>query len=211
MAALQISDLRRLNPRLEWIPETRQVKTPLWSRTQLAGRLCEISSVAGGALLTAAFRLVLDAQFEGEPVAWISTSSDTFFAPDVVKNGVDLNALVVIRVPEVQTVARAADHLLKSGAFGLIVMDLNSSPSIPIPMQMRLAQQARIHETAILCLTSKMRESASLGPMISLRGQITCRYLEVDHFQYEIEILKDKLHGPGWRHIEICHGTGGLH
>ena len=211
MVALQKSDLRQLNPRLEWIPETRLVKTPLWSRTQLAGRLCEISSVAGGALLTAAFRLVLDAQFEGEPVAWISTCSDTFFAPDVVKNGVDLNALVVIQVPKVQTVARAADHLLKSGAFGLIVMDLNSSPSIPIPMQMRLAQQARIHETAILFLTSKTRESASLGPMISLRGQITCRYLEVDHFQYEIEILKDKLHGPGWRHIEICHGTGGLH
>lgn len=211
MVALQKSDLRQLNPRLEWIPDTRQVKTPLWSRTQLAGRLCEISSVAGGALLTAAFRLVLDAQFEGEPVAWISTSSETFFAPDVVKNGVDLNALVVIRVPKVQTVARAADHLLKSGAFGLIVMDLNSSPSIPIPMQMRLAQQARIHEAAILFLTSKTRESASLGPMISLRGQITCRYLEFDHFQYEIEILKDKLHGPGWRHIEICHGTGGLH
>ena len=211
MVALQISDIKRLNPHIKWIPETRQVKTPLWSRTQFAGRLCEISSVAGGALLTAAFRLVLDAQFEGEPVAWISTSSDTFFAPDVVKNGVDLNALVVVRVPKVQAVTRAADHLLKSGAFGLIVMDLNSNPSIPIPLQMRLAQQARIHETAILCLTSKMRESASLGPMISLRGQITYRYLEVDHFQFEIEILKDKLHGPGWRHIEICHGTGGLH
>ena len=211
MVALKAGELRQLKSHLEWIPGEEQAKTPLWSRAHLTGRLCELSSMAGAALLTAAFRLVLDAQFEGEPVAWISTTSQTFFAPDVDKNGVDLNALVIIRVPCAQTVVRAANRLIQSGAFGLIVMDLNSNPSIPIPLQARLAQQARTHDTALLCLTSKAREAPSLGPMVSLRGQSVCRHLGVDHFQYEIEILKDKLHGPGWRHIENCRGPNGLH
>ena len=211
MAVIEAGKLRHLRSQLKWIPGENQAKTPIWSRTQLAGQFCELSSVAGAARLTAAFRLVLDAQFEGEAVVWISTTLDTFFAPDVAENGVDLNALVLIRVPDVKAVARAADRLLKSGAFGLIVMDLNCNASIPIPLQVRLTQQARTHDTTLLCLTSKAREAPSLGPMVSLRGQSTCRHLEVDRFQYEIEILKDKRHGPGWKHSEICRGASGLH
>ena len=162
-------------------------------------------------MLTAAFRLVLDAQFEGEPAAWIAATPDTFFPPDAAENGVDLNALALIRVPDARAAARAADRLLRSGAFGLIVMDLNSNPTFPIPLQARLVRQARAHDTALLCLTCKARESSSLGAMVSLRGQTSCRRLAVDRFQYDIEILKDKRHGPGWRHSEICRGPDGLH
>ncbi len=211
MSALQTRDLRDLRIRLNSVPAEPRKETPLWSRAQLAGRLCELSSIPGAALLTAAFRLVLDAQLEGEPVAWITATPDTFFAPDAAENGVDLNALVVIRVPDAQAAARAADRLLRSGAFGLIVMDLNSNPTIPIPLQVRLVQQARTHETALLCLTSKAREAPSLGPMVSLRGQSSCRRLGFDRFRYEIEILKDRHHGPGWRHAEICRGPDGLY
>ena len=211
MSALQASDLRDLRPHLKGVAAEPRTKTPLWSRAQLAGRLCEISSIPGAALLTAAFRLVLDAQLEAEPVAWITATPDTFFAPDAAENGVDLIALVVIRVPDAQAAARAADRLLRSGAFGLIVMDLNSNATIPTPLQARLVQQARTHNTAILCLTSKAREAPSLGSMVSLRGQTSCRHLEVDRFRYEIEILKDRRHGPGWRHTEICRGADGLH
>ena len=142
MSALQAIDLRGLRTHLGWAA-TPRTETPLWSREHLAGRLCELSSRSGAALLTSAFRLVLDAQMEGEPVAWVAAGRDTFFAPDAAENGVDLNALVVVRVPDSQSAGRAADRLLRSGAFGLVVMDLNFNPTISVPLQVRLAQQAR--------------------------------------------------------------------
>jgi recombination protein RecA len=211
MSALQAIDLRGLRTHLDWAAATPRTETPLWSREQLAGRLCELSSISGAALLTAAFRLVLDAQLEGEPAAWIAAGPGTFFAPDAAENGVDLDALVVIRVPDAQAAGRAADRLLRSGAFGLIVMDLNSNRTISVPLQTRLVQQARTHDAALLCLTSKGRGAPSLGSMVSLRGQTSCRRLEVDRFRYQIEILKDKRHGPGWSHTEVCRGPDGLH
>ena len=211
MSALQAIDLRGLRTHLDWAAATPRTETPLWSREQLAGRLCELSSISGAALLTSAFRLVLDAQLEGEPTAWIAAGPGIFFAPDAAENGVDLDALVVIRVPDAQSAGRAADRLLRSGAFGLIVMDLNSNRTISVPLQTRLVQQARTHDAALLCLTSKGRGAPSLGSMVSLRGQTSCRRLEVDRFQYQIEILKDKRHGPGWSHTEVCRGPDGLH
>ena len=211
MPASQAVDLRKLGSHLKRAAAQSPATKPLWSRSQLAGRLCELSSIPGAALLTAAFRLVLDAQLEGEPTAWIAVAPDTFFAPDAAENGVDLSALVLIRVPDARAAARAADRILRSGAFGLIVMDLNSNSTIPVPLQVRLVRQARVHDTALLCLTRKARESPSLGAMVSLRGQTSCRRLAVDRFQYDIEILKDRRHGPGWRHSEICRGPDGLH
>ena len=211
MSALQASVSGDFRSRLKGAAAEPRGETPLWSRMQLAGRLCELSSIPGSALLTAAFRLVLDAQMEGEPVAWIAATPDTFFPPDAADNGVDLNALVVVRVPGAQAAARSADRLLRSGAFGLIVMDLNSNPAISIPLQARLVQQARTHDTAVLCLTSKAGNAPSLGSLVSLRGQTSCRRLGADRFQVDIEFLKDRRHGPGWRHTEICRGPDGLH
>lgn len=208
---LQDRDLQDLEPYFMRMPAGKREERPCWSRSHLAGRLCELSSVPGAALLTAAFRLVLDAQLEGEPAAWITATPDTFFAPDAAESGVDLDALVVIRVPDARAAARSADRVLRSGGFGLVVMDLHADSRIPVPLQVRLARQARDHHAALLCLTAKSREAPSLGPMVTLRGQTSCRRLAVDRFQCEIEILKDKRHGPGWRHTEICRGPDGLH
>ncbi len=211
MSVLEDRDLQDLEPYFTRMPAGKRKEKPRWSRAELAGRLCELSSIPGTALLTASFRLVLDAQLEGEPVAWITATPDTFYAPDAAESGVDLDALVVIRAPDARAAARAADRVLRSGGFGLVVMDLNGDSRIPVPLQVRLARQARDHHAALLCLTAKSREASSLGPMVSLRGQTSCRRLAVDRFQYEIEILKDRRHGPGWRHTEICRGPDGLH
>ena len=211
MSSLQDRDLQDLEPYFTRMPAGKREERPCWSWSHLAGRLCELSSVPGAALLTAAFRLVLDAQLEGEPAAWITATPDTFFAPDAAESGVDLDALVVIRVPDARAAARSADRVLRSGGFGLVVMDLHADSRIPVPLQVRLARQARDHHAALLCLTAKPREAPSLGPMVTLRGQTSCHRLAVDRFQCEIEILKDKRHGPGWRHTEICRGPDGLH
>ena len=88
MSSLEDRDLQDLEPYLTRMPARDRKEKPRWSRAELAGRLCELSSVPGTALLTAAFRLVLDAQLEGEPSAWITATPDTFFAPDAAESGV---------------------------------------------------------------------------------------------------------------------------
>src|ERR1051325_6532008 len=73
-----------------------------WGLCALRGRLVELSARGASATLTTAIELVTEAQTEGEPVAWISRSdsgSGSFYPPDVAASGVDLAALVVIRVP----------------------------------------------------------------------------------------------------------------
>src|SRR5262249_14329407 len=95
-----------------------------WTRPNLAGRIVELSADGASAALTAAAALVLDAQRRGETAAWVTSRASSFFPPDVAENGVDLEALPVVRVPEPTHVARAGERLLRSGAFDLVVIDL---------------------------------------------------------------------------------------
>lgn len=106
-------------------PETAVEPEP-WGLEALRGRLVELSARGASATLTAAVALVHEAQRAGEPVAWILRGSGTFYPPDVADNGVDLAALVVIRTTSALSAARSAEQLLRSGAFGLIVIDLES-------------------------------------------------------------------------------------
>ena len=107
-----------------------------WSLPQVAGRFAEISGSKGTAVLTLAFRLVLDAQKRGEPVGWATSTESSFYPQDVAQLGIDLAALVVVRVPKAQAISRAGEKLLRSGGFGLVVLDLGRA-DIPTPLQSR--------------------------------------------------------------------------
>ena len=175
-----------------------------WRLANLAGRLTELSSREGAAGLTLAFSLVLDAQRAGEPVGWLTAGESAFFPPDAARGGVDLDALVVVRLPAAGQLPRAAEHLARSGAFGLLVLDLG--------------------ETArVLFLTRKGRDAASLGSLVSLRAEAQRepvarpepageggRRTGVSAFTCTARVLKDKRGGPGWRHVEVCCGPDGL-
>ncbi len=71
-----------------------------WSLRQLAGRFAEISGSNATAALTLACGLVRDAQKRGEPVGWATSTESSFYPPDVAQLGMDLWALVVVRVPK---------------------------------------------------------------------------------------------------------------
>ena len=145
-------------------PVTAPAAQPVWSPAELSGRLCELSTVGNApAALTAAFGLVLDAQRAGEPTAWITTTADTFFPPDVAASGVDLTALIVVRVPDTRAAGRAADRLLRAGAFGLVVLDLGRGVTLATGLQGRLVQLALKHDAVVLCLTEKSSAVPSLG------------------------------------------------
>jgi len=186
-----------------------EVSVPSFCREQLAGRLIELSGVGAVATLTAAFGLVLEAQEQGEPVAWISLPPSTFYPPDLADSGVDLDALVVVRAPESVAAVRATEQLLRSGAFGLIVIDLGADAEISMAHQGRLATLAQQHDAAVVCITEKATDAASIGSLISLRAE-ALRQRSDGGFLCTVRAVKDKRRGPGWTHQEVLRAPAGL-
>jgi recombination protein RecA len=160
----------------------------------LFGRLTELSGGPASASLTLAFRLVHRAQKEAEPVAWILGRGSVFFPPDAAAAGIDLEALVVIRLPEPAASPRAADFLIRSGAFGLVVLDLGGRVHVPMAVQTRLVGLARKHGTAILCLTEKKGDEPSLGSLVSYRVEAVREPPRERRYGLRLNVLKDKVH-----------------
>jgi recombination protein RecA len=169
----------------------------------------EISASAAAASLTLAFGLVRQAQERGEPVGWITGMASAFYPPDAAQGGTDLAALVVVRLGAAENIARAGEKLLRSGGFGLIVLDLGGA-DIPMPLQSRLTGLAHHHHTALVCLTEKDRKAFSLGSLVSLRAHAGKKRALENRFACTLQVLKDKRRGPTWKHEELYFGPAGL-
>jgi recombination protein RecA len=141
---------------------------PPWTRPNLAGRLVELSGGPASATLTFAVQLVLDAQRRGETSAWVTSREASFHPPDADANGVDLAALPVVRVPAAEHVPRAAERLVRCGAFDLVVLDLGKA-TVPLPLVTRLQGLAERHDAAVLFVTEKGEDAPSVSSLISLR------------------------------------------
>jgi recombination protein RecA len=180
----------------------------VWSLPDLSGRLVELSASADAAQLTAAFGLVLEAQLGGDRAAWVMLEPSSFFPPDAAEGGIDLDALPVVRVPDAHRAGRAADHLVRSGGFGLVVLDLGSEV-LPVAVLTRLLGLARQQDVTVLLLTKKAHDRPSLHSLISLRAEARCERRD-GRDTLCIRVLKDKRGGPGWTHVETCRGPAGL-
>jgi recombination protein RecA len=180
-----------------------------WVLSEIAGRFVEISASGSAGSLTIAFGLVLQAQKSGEPVGWVTSAASSFYPPDAAENGIDLAALAVVRLSGAGGVARAGEKLLRSGGFGLIVLDLGAA-DIPMPLQTRLTGLAHRHHTALACLTEKERRAFSLGSLVSLRVHAEKKRVAENHFSCALRVLKDKRRGPTWSHEELYSGPAGL-
>jgi recombination protein RecA len=181
-----------------------------WSFAETAGRLVEISGSRAAASLTLAFGLVLEAQRHNEPVGWVTTGENFFYPPDAARTGIDIDALLVVRVREARAVARAAEKLLRSGGFGMVVLDLGAG-RIPMPLLSRLAALAKQHHAALVCLTKKESAEPSLGSLVSLRVEAGRARSAEGLFACDLKVLKDKRRGPTWSHSEVCYGPAGVH
>ncbi len=174
--------------------------------------LIEISASVAGAPLTLAFRWVIDAQRRGEPAAWIGRRDAPFYPPDAADAGADLTALPVVWAKDAITAAKAADLLVRSGAFGLVVLDLGADARLPMHATSRLAMLARQHAAAIVCLTDKDAARPSLGPLVTLRAHTASRVRgDGGRFSCAAVALKDKRGGKTWSITEVCRGPDGLH
>ena len=123
--------------------------------------------------------------------------------------GIDLAALVVVRVPKADSIARAGEKLLRSGGFGLVVLDLGLA-DIPTPLQSRLSGLAHHHHSAVICLTEKDSKAFSLGSLVSLRVHAERKRAGNKEFACSLRVLKDKRRGPTWTHEELRLGPPGL-
>lgn len=173
------------------------------------GRLVEL---CGAAQSSTAVAVLAHAQREGETAAWVQPARGELYPPDLAEAGVDVEALVVIHVPETGNMSgasgqcRAAELLLRSGGFGLIVIDFSrTEPTGSTAWQGRLLGLARQHEARVLILRRDAHES--LGPLIGMR--VASRVERVRRpddppgfhprtAQFEIrhEVLKNKSGGP---------------
>ena len=183
-------------------------KTP-WTLSEVAGRLVEISGSTASAALTLTFVLVREAQERGEPVGWVTMSETSFYPPDAAQNGTDLATLVVVRLSHAESISRAGEKLLRSGGFGVVVLDLGDA-DIPMPLQTRLTGLAHRHHTALICLTKKERRAFSLGSLVSLRAHAERQRAENNRFACTLRVLKDKRRGPTWHYEELYTGPAGL-
>ena len=192
-------------------PELRHdiIQPSPWNLAAIAGRFIEISASASAASLTLAFGLVREAQIRGEPAGWVTSMESFFYPPDAAYGGIDLAALAVIRVLHAVTIPRAGEKLLRSGGFGLIVLDLGIA-DIPIPLQSRLTGLAQRYHTGLVCLTEKESKAFSLGSLVSLRAHAERQRSSDNRFVCRLRVLKDKRRGPAWSHEEFCCGPAGL-
>jgi recombination protein RecA len=179
--------------------------------SELSGRLTELSGQGNVANLTLACRIALDAQRKGETAAWITGRESSFYPPDAAGAGIDLSALAVVRCPDGRNIALAADRLARSGAFGLLILDLGIKGAIPLPLQSHLAGLARTHDMAIVFLTEKVDDTPSLGSLVSLRGKTWSRRADDREFVCFFKAVKDKRRTPGWISEGVYHGIPGLY
>ena len=183
----------------------------VWNYAAFAGRLGEISAQHASAALTLAFQLVLEAQRRNEPTVWVTGLASAFYPPDAAEAAIDLDALIVVRVPDNRRSARAADALLRSGGFGLVVLDLGADTrGLSPPMQSRLVGLAKKHQAALICLTEKEAQRPSIGALVSIRAEATRTRDRDDRYTCLAQILKDKRRAPGWQHKEVFRGPDGL-
>ena len=165
-----------------------------------SGRLIELISERGpsSGSSVAAFAL-REAQREGSLVAWIEYEEGTLFPPDLAAAGLDLGSLLIVRTPTTGgaiAIAKAAEILLRTGAFGALALDLSA---LKRPrgeaFLARLAALAREHSARVLILRSSRAES-SLGASIALRLDAQRVRIARGRFRIEMSALKNKIGQP---------------
>lgn len=202
-----------------------------WSLANLAGGVVEISSGElpvqrasirpAPAGLTAAARLIHEAQAKGEPAAWIAAGDSLFYAPDLHDCGVDLEALPIARVDGLLEGARVTEHLLRSGAFGLIVLDRGDAgtgrgsrpagrASLSRAAEVRLAALCRHHHAVLLLLGRRPDNASPIFSFATVRAEGSIRRAAFDRFTLRLHILKDKRRGTRWNAEEARRGPDGL-
>ncbi len=137
-----------------------------------AGR---VVALLGPGRLTLAAWFALSVQRRGELAVWVAQGPGLAYPLDLQALGLDLAALPVVRIQEPDGALKAAERLASSGAFGLVILDLDQKPQRSFR---RLVQAASRSGAATLLLGPEaMASSPGLG-----RLRIRRRRASADRF-----------------------------
>jgi recombination protein RecA len=81
---------------------------------------------------------------------------------------------------------------------------------VPMAHLGRLTTLAQTHDAAVVCLTEKASDAASLGSLISLRAEATRLRDRDQGYDVTLRVLKDKRRGPGWSRTRKLRGPAGF-
>ncbi|MDE0310488.1 MAG: hypothetical protein OXI60_11770 [Acidiferrobacterales bacterium] len=171
---------------------------PGWNFQEVQGRLVEISEPHPVAALSFCFLLVHEVQMTGGSAVWVGSTDSTFYPPDAEKGGIDLRNLPILRLADTRSLVRAAEILLRSGAFQLVLLDLGRSHTMPVARLAQLNGLVRKHGACAVFLTRKPHNEQSVGPLISLHARTSRQRVETNAFFCELQILRDKRRGRKW-------------
>jgi hypothetical protein len=180
-----------------------------WHFDNLIGTLAEVSEERPFGAVSFAADIIAEAQTQIEPVAWVTGTESIFFPPDLRSRGIDLSAVAVIRVRGETDSLMAAEWLVRSGAMGLVIVDLEVHGNVTDASLGRLLKLAERNLCAVLFLTRKRGQDPSLGSRISLRGCITRS--GSGPFVTDIRTTKDKRLNSSSRQNRWYHGPSGMH
>ena len=212
----------RITPELREIPVVsakilEEQRIPLhgeygFGYTHILGRITEIVCLPSSPYPTVLCDLVREAQSLREPVVWLTMRSVVFFPPDIDANGVDLEALSIVWINDARSAMRAAEHLLRSGCFGLVILDLPPHSLIDQGRIGKLARLAALHQSAVVFVTKFTRNTPyTLGSLVSLRCEVTRKRIATNKFCWILKVIKDRKSAPGWSLMGVCDGPFGLH
>lgn len=193
--------------------------TARWERASLNGILTELVGGPRSANVSAASRLILATQIAGEQVAWVATHRAVFFPPDMAAAGIDLASLPVIWAEEPMRAGRtfagravrASEQLLRSGAFGLLVIDLAPDLIINAAGQGKLLRLAETYSSQVLIIRQKRRDGMYSGSLVTVRMESSREQSGPGRYLCTLTNTKDKREGPGWVTSEEFDGPPGMH
>jgi recombination protein RecA len=180
-----------------------------WQFENLVGILSEISEETACGAVSFVADIILEAQCRNEPVAWVAGARSTWFPPDLADRGVDLSAVTVIRAGGEEGSLTAAEWLVRSGAWGLVIVDADGEWKASDASLGRILKLAGRSQCAAVFLTRKRPHEPSLGSRISLRGCVT--RIGPEPFHIAITTIKDKRSNASSRISRQYHGPSGMH
>ncbi len=130
------------------------------------GRLTEIVGAASSGKTTLAYALLAACTRRGDIGAYVDPENG-LFAPAAEKAGIDLERLIVVRPRHAQSLRRAVDAVVRSGACAVVVLDESCACALQTHHCARLVSQLEKTGTTLVALSRG--ESQPFASFASLR------------------------------------------
>jgi len=163
-----------------------------WSWRALRGRIAHTWGQATSARATIAAPLMLHAQHHGALVAWVTSTRAIPYAPDLEAMGLDLDAIILVRLRSDEDALIAAERLMRSGAIGVMVVEVaQCSARTWGRRQPRIRRLQGLAEHHGACVIIGARRRIALGPLVAVEARVT-RARTTAGVCLELEFIKDK-------------------